>query len=89
VKAARTALAGAGVEQPEVAELPTDPLVLSYLVAATAVVDLDQRQRLLAEPDAGRRLRAELTLLAMESRLLRLLNAVPDPGLSREPTSPN
>ncbi len=83
------ALEEAGVEQAEVGDLPADPLVLGYLVAATAVVDLDQRQRLLAEEDGRARLKAELALLRREAQLLRTLRAVPDPGLSREPTSPN
>ena len=40
-------------------------------VAASVVVDLEDRQRLLAEPDGVARLRAELALLRREATLLR------------------
>lgn len=83
------ALATAGGAEVEERDLPTDPLVLSYLVAATVVVDLDDRQRLLAEPDVGSRLRAELTLLRREQTLLRTLTAAPGPELTRRPISLN
>ncbi len=35
-------------------ELPDDPLLLSYLVGASMILDLPVRQQLLAEPDAER-----------------------------------
>ena len=73
----------------EVGELPGDSLVLSYVVAASVVVDLDDRQRLLAEPDGVARLRAELALLRREATLLRTLTALPAPELARTPISPN
>src|SRR5688500_16873708 len=57
-----TALAEAGGDRIEVPELPDDPLVLGYLVAATLALDLDERQALLAEPDGASRLRSELRL---------------------------
>lgn len=78
--------AGAEVDEPG---LPDDALVLSYLVAATVQVDLDDRQQLLAEPDGASRLRRELSLLRRESRLVRALGALPAPELARTPTSPN
>jgi hypothetical protein len=40
----------------EIPELPEEPILLSYLVAAAIVVDIADKQRLLAEPDAARRL---------------------------------
>ena len=52
-------------------ELPRDPTVLSYLVAATMVLDLADHQALLAAPDTATRLRLELDLLRRESALLR------------------
>ena len=73
----------------DVGELPTDSLVLSYVVAASVVVDLEDRQRLLAEPDGVARLRAELALLRREATLLRTLTALPAPELARAPISPN
>jgi len=73
----------------QVPELPGEPLVLSYLVAATVVVDLEDRQALLAEPDVASRLRAELRLLRREATLLRTLASAPAPELTRTPMSPN
>ena len=58
-------------------------------MAATVRVDLEDRQALLAEPDAAARLRAELALLRREARLMRTLSAVPAPELTRVPLSPN
>ena len=83
------ALAEAGADGLEVPDLPPDSLVLSYLVAATVVVDLEERQSLLARPDGVTRLRAERALLRSEARLLRALRTVPSPELARTPTSPN
>ena len=83
------ALAEAGGDRFEVPELPDDPLVLSYLVAATVALDLDERQALLAEPDGASRLRTELRLLRRETALLEALSCVPAPGLGRAPASPN
>lgn len=78
-----------GEDAPEPGELPADGLALSYVVAASVVVDLDDRQRLLAEPDGVARLRAELALLRRETTLLRTLTALPAPELARGPVSPN
>jgi Lon protease-like protein len=83
------ALATAQGEEPGELELPTDPLVLSYAVAATVLVDLDDRQALLASPDVTSRLRAELAVLRRETTLLRTLTAAPSPHLTRGPVSPN
>jgi uncharacterized protein len=58
-------------------QLPEDPEVLSHLVAATAALTVDDRQRLLAVPDTAGRLRAELTVLHREIGLLRQVRAVP------------
>lgn len=84
-----TALADAGGDRIEVPELPDDPLVLGYLVAATFALDLDERQALLAEPDGASRLRTELRLLRRETALLEALSCVPAPGLAAGPASPN
>lgn len=83
------ALSTASEQQIEVPELPEDPLVLGYLVAATTALDLDEQQRLLAEPDGAGRLRAELFLLRREATLLGRLSAAPAPELARGPVSPN
>ena len=59
--------------------LPGDPSVLSYLVAATMVLDLGDHQSLLAAPDTATRLLLELGLLRRESALLRVLPLPPSP----------
>jgi Lon protease-like protein len=80
--------AGAGAEVAE--QLPEDATVLSHLVAATAALTVDDRQRLLAAPDTASRLRAELRVLSREAALLRRVRAVPVPlGELASPTSPN
>ena len=83
------ALEEAGADAVEPGEVPRDPTVASYLVAATVLVDLDERQALLASPDTVQRLRAELALLRREAVLLRTLHAVPAPELTRSPLSLN
>ena len=67
------------------------PGVLSYLVAATMVLDLADKQALLAAPDAAGRLQLELELLRREGALLRQLPCCPassTPGSPRRPTDP-
>jgi len=67
-------------DQQEISEqLPEDPTVLSHLVAATAALTVDDRQRLLAIDDTAARLRAALRLLNRETALLRQVRAVPVP----------
>lgn len=83
------ALGQAGGDQVEVPDLPAAPLVLSYLVAATVLLDLEDRQALLAEPEVVSRLRAELRLLRREIALLRRLTAAPAPELTRTSVNPN
>jgi Lon protease-like protein len=70
-------------------DLPDDPGLLSYLVAATAVLDLDDKQRLLEAPDTAARLRREVRLLRRETALLGLLPSLPGVELTRVPASPN
>jgi uncharacterized protein len=60
-------------------QMPDDPTVLSYLIAATAVLTLDDRQRLLACETTRERLLAERRLLARETTLLQHVRAVPVP----------
>ena len=69
--------------------LPADPAVLSYLVAAAAVLDLAEKQSLLEAPDATERLRREVRLLRRETALLGLLPSLPGVELTRVPMSPN
>jgi uncharacterized protein len=72
-----------------VPELPDEPILLSYLVAASVIIDLPQRQGLLAQPNALRRLRSERALLAKETALLRSLGSTPAPDLRSSPYSQN
>jgi Lon protease-like protein len=69
--------------------VPTDPRVLSYLVAAAAVLELPERQALLEAPTTHDRLTAELTLLRREIGLLDAFNALPAVELMKEPPTPN
>jgi uncharacterized protein len=71
------------------APLPTDPTALSYRVAATVVMDLADRQALLAAPDTARRLSLELDLLRREDGLLRELPSLPATDLTRQSGSTN
>ena len=64
--------------------------MLSHLVAATAALTVDDRQRLLAIDDTASRLRAELRLLNREAALLRQVRAVPVPLAElASPPTPN
>ncbi|MGW0559050.1 LON peptidase substrate-binding domain-containing protein [Streptomyces sp. NPDC003016] len=71
------------------AELPDEPSVVSYLVAAATVLDVPARQRLLQAPDTATRLREELKLLRTETAVIRHLPSLPATELTRKPTSPN
>jgi len=72
-----------------VPDLPADPVTLSYLVAASMIIELADRQALLAEPDAQHRLAAERALLSRELPMLRALTATPAPDLRNSPYSAN
>ncbi|MBO0656566.1 MULTISPECIES: LON peptidase substrate-binding domain-containing protein [Streptomyces] len=71
------------------AELPGEPRVLSYLVAAAAVLDTPAKQRLLQAPDTASRLTEELRLLRAETAVISKLPSLPAVDLTRRPTSPN
>jgi uncharacterized protein len=78
-----------GRAQISVSDLPDEPVLLSYLVAATIVADLPAKQRLLEEPDARSRLAAEKSLLVSEMRMIRSLTLTPAPELRYTPYSQN
>ena len=71
------------------ATAPADPSVLSYLVAAAAVLPLAERQRLLEAPDTRVRLTEELALLKRETALVAALGTVPASELPGEAPNPN
>ena len=82
-------LAAKGSATISVPELPDEPVLLSYLVAASVIIDLPERQGLLAQPSALRRLRSERALLAKEAAILRELGSMPAPDLRSSPYSQN
>ncbi len=71
------------------AELPDEPAVVSYLVAAAMMLDTPSKQRLLQAPDTSSRLREELNLLRTETAIIRNLPSLPAADLTRAPTSLN
>ncbi|MCB5167836.1 LON peptidase substrate-binding domain-containing protein [Streptomyces bambusae] len=71
------------------ADLPDEPSVVSYLVAAAAVLDVPSKQRLLQAPDTATRLAEELKVLRTETAVIRHLPSLPAVDLTRTPTSPN
>jgi Lon protease-like protein len=78
------ALAGLrGVRAGPIPELPDDPTVLSYLIAAAMVLDLRDKQRLLATPDTATRLKREQALLRRETLLIKELRTLPAVDLLR------
>ena len=80
------AVSGSPLPDPE---LPNDPRLLSYLIAATVLADIADRQAFLTVPDAAARLDLEARWLARESALMRELNAVPGSTMLRVPWSMN
>lgn len=70
-------------------ELPDDPSVVSYLVAAATVLDTPAKQRLLQAPDTATRLAEELKVLRRETAVIGKLPSLPAAELTRRPTSPN
>ncbi|WP_431044919.1 LON peptidase substrate-binding domain-containing protein [Streptomyces sp. P1-3] len=70
-------------------ELPGEPSVLSYLVAAAAMLDNPTKQRLLQAPDTASRLADELKLLRAETAVIGKLPSLPLTEHTQHPTSPN
>jgi Lon protease-like protein len=70
-------------------ELPDEPRLLSFIVAAAMIIDLPDRQALLAEPDTGQRLNLQRALLSRETSMLRTTTSRPAPDLRYTPYNPN
>ena len=70
-------------------DLPDEPGLLSFIVAAAMVIDLPERQAMLAEPDTLRRLAMQRALLSRETAMLRTTTSRPVPDLRNTPYSPN
>ncbi len=82
-------LRAADESSPATPQLPADPVRLSHLVSAVALLDMSDKQRLLAEPDAVSRLRSALTILSRERAVISQLHAVPAPELLQAPRGSN
>jgi uncharacterized protein len=52
--------------------LPADPLLLSWVIASTLILDVAHKQRLLEQASVSQRLRLEIELLKREATLLDL-----------------
>jgi len=70
-------------------ELPDEPTLLSFIIAAAMIIDLTERQGLLAEPDTLRRLNMQRALLSRETAMLRTTTSRPAPDLRNTPYNPN
>ena len=70
-------------------EMPDEPELLSFIVAAAMVIDLPERQAMLAESDTLRRLAMQRALLSRETAMLRTTTSRPAPDLRNTPYSPN
>jgi len=70
-------------------DLATDAETLSYLVASTTVLDLNERQLLLEEPSTSARLKRALHLLKRETILTDVLQSLPSSDFARIDVSQN
>jgi Lon protease-like protein len=83
------ALADRGGGVISVADLPDEAVLLSYVVGAAMIIDLPERQSLLAAPTALDRLRLERSLLVRETAMLRATTSRPAPDYTFGKFSPN
>jgi len=72
-----------------VVDVPTEPLPLSYALAATAVLTLRDRQDLLEAPDAATRLRQFSRVLVLEMQAMQAIPSLPAVEVARTSWSPN
>ncbi|WP_326599526.1 LON peptidase substrate-binding domain-containing protein [Streptomyces sp. NBC_01803] len=70
-------------------DLPEDPSVVSYLVAAATMLYTGDKQRLLQAKDTATRLAEELRILRQETALISKLPSVPGAEYTIRPTSLN
>ena len=73
----------------ELSELPDDPQVISYLLAAAVVLELPERQALLETATTADRLRAEFELLRRERAMVSAFRALPAVDLAKTQINPN
>jgi Lon protease-like protein len=72
-----------------VPDIPEEPVLLSYVIAAAMILGLPDRQTLLEAAGAARRLADERVLLRRELGMLRLTHTRPAPDLRLTDHSPN
>ncbi|MFR9726428.1 LON peptidase substrate-binding domain-containing protein [Streptomyces sp. MS19] len=70
-------------------DLPDDPSVVSYLVAAATMLYTPDKQRLLQAKDTATRLAEELRILRQETAVIGKLPSVPGAEFTVRPTSLN
>jgi Lon protease-like protein len=70
-------------------QLPRSPCALSYSLAATCLLTLQDRQHLLEADDAASRLRALTGMMKQELRSMHAIPSLPATGVSRTGWSPN
>jgi Lon protease-like protein len=83
------ALADRGGGVISVGDLPDEALLLSYVIGAAMIIDLPERQSLLAAPTALDRLKRERSLLVRETAMLRATTSRPAPDFAFEQFSEN
>jgi Lon protease-like protein len=70
-------------------ETPTDPVDLSYTLAAALVITLAERQAMLEAPDVVERLRLGMSLMRAELRAITAIPSLPATSMARTRWSPN
>jgi hypothetical protein len=83
------ALADRGGGMISVTDLPDEPVLLSYVVGAAMIIDLPERQSLLAASSVLERLRLERSLLVRETAMFRATTSRPAPDYTFEQFSQN
>ncbi|MGH3178169.1 MAG: LON peptidase substrate-binding domain-containing protein, partial [Streptosporangiaceae bacterium] len=83
------ALTESGGATVRIEQLPDEPELLSFIVAAAMIIDLPERQAMLAELDTLRRLALQRALLSRETAMLRTTTSRPAPELRNTPYNPN
>ena len=82
-------LTAQGLLVDEPPELPDDPVELSYVIAAAMLVDMSDKQELLATSTVDERLALEVAILRRESALVGQLSTRPAVEFPRSGYSPN
>ena len=70
-------------------DTPTDPVDLSYTLAAALVLNLAERQSLLEAPDVTTRLRLGIAMMRAELRAIAAIPSLPATSMARTQWSPN